>query len=626
MLRAKIVDGQPLRDWDKQPLKTKIVATIGSPQSYEEGIYNLKLEKDEPPYSYDYLAENFMLNGVSVIRLNMAYMTGSTTRSFFESLRRCLTEIPTRKRPRIAVLTDLPGPRIRFENILEGGLVLQKDKMFTIRFDTLVDGNVHGASVCINKQPLKRYNPDAFQHMMEQIEEKERGEALVKVGDGKVIMEVESVDSEDGKIECKVIKGGAIHNDRFTVKDVDFTIPSFTDEDQRKLNELFDSGAFQDDGLWAFVGLSFTQSAADVLRAKKFIEDKIKERGADEEHASWYAPALIAKIETSKGYNNREEILTVADGIMVARGDLGVQKDIEEIGTMEKELIKLCNKRGKPVITATQMLLSMVKSLEPTRAEVTDVFNSILDGTDAVMLSEETSTGCYPFHAIRKMVFIAAEAEHFYEKVENGKPDRRAAMRRYLQFLAHAEERIEQMEAHINSKREQLDEEIVPLRQKKMLSDEENERLTTLNWQRTSYDKELDKLLKQKPRMADCTSQAACVFSENEGTNAIIALTTTGRTARLISRFRPTVKIIGATHDNHNACKLLLSYGIIPINFGDVDSGSGPGEMFKKAGQVAVNEGLVRPKEGVVLTSGNRPKEPGTTNTVQMQAELSSVL
>lgn len=635
MIRVKKEKGQLIRKWDSQPLKTKIVATMGSPESYVEGIYDLNLDKTQPPFTYDQLIENFILNGVNVIRLNMAYMNERTTDSFFKSLRNCVRKIQPGKCPKIAVLTDLPGPRIRFEEVPENGINVQKGDIFTIRFEKLRNGNMDGASVCINEKPLKEYDEGAFANIMNQIGDKIESseEVRIIVGDGEVMMRVKRDKFERNRsqaiLECEVIKEGKIGNARFTVKDIDFSIGSFTKEDEEKLEILFKSGAFQDDGLWAFVGLSFTQSADDILRAKEFIEvksrDKLKEE--DSEHASWYAPALIAKIETNRGYENREEILDVADGIMVARGDLGVQKAIEEIGTIEKELIKLCNKQGKPVITATQMLGSMVESLEPTRAEVTDVFNSILDSTDAVMLSEETSRGCYPFHAIFKIASIAAEAEHFYEKVEMGKAMRsRLAVQRYQEFLVDAEDRINKMQTRIRKVLKKLRDERVILEGQFGRTSEEEETLKTLKWREALYDGELEKLLKQKPRTTNCTSQAVCIFSETEGINAIIALTTTGRTARMISRFRPSVKIIGATHDDYNACKLVLSYGVIPVNFGNIRSQAGPGEMFEQAGKVVIEAELLLTEDGVVLTSGNRPKEPGTTNTIQIQERLIAIL
>jgi pyruvate kinase len=654
MLRIINEGGVLLREWDRQPLKTKIVATIGGPTSYKKGIYDLDLKKQMGPISYDYLLRNFIDNGVSLIRLNMAHTSVRQATELFQALRRQLGKMKPENLPRIAVLTDLPGPRIEFAKTPDAGIRLSKKstKVFTICLDELVPGDAKHVSVCIGQRSLREYDEKALHHIMEQIDAKiSKGEEVrVMVGDGKAILRVIpdrfKKSSARGMIDCELVKEGTIGRDRFTLKNIVLPIASFTNEDQDVLDSLFKCGAFQDDGLWAFVGLSFTQSADDVLRAKRFIETRIGARMRKDRNPSWYGPALVAKIETSQGYDRRYDIVTVVDAIMVARGDLGIQKDIEEVGTVEKELIKLCNKEGKPVITATQMLLSMTESLEPTRAEVTDVFNSILDGTDAVMLSEETSIGTYPFHAVRKMATIAAEAERFREEAQLssgmvsiaasvgnscGKAQqleqterRKIALQRYREFLRDAEARICESESRIGARLAELTAKISRLRSKGTLKTQDQSKLEELKWQREFYQTKQAQTRKQPT--TDSTSQSTCVMSENEGIKAIVALTTTGRTAAMISRFRPTLRIVGVAHDAHNACKLLLCHGVTPINIGDVPLDAGPGRMFRKAARALAKRGLLQPEDGCVLTCGNRPKEPGTTNTIQIQEELRSIL
>lgn len=637
-------DGQARRAWDQQRLKTKIVATIGSvgeKGSYSKndfrGIYdlegNLRKAKD---IDYYYLISNFIRHGVDVIRLNMAHMKRpkiqdplGATKEFFQSLSKIYGSA---RSPKIAVLTDLEGPRIAFQGLPKKGIPLREGSEFTLYLASNPSKDRNGASICINERPLKQYySPDAFKKMMDEVEDAQ-GPVLVIVGDGPMQLKVKRVDRQASTLRCEVVKGGKIENHkRFTIKDMGLDIPSFTDEDRGMINLLFDAGAFQLDGLWAFVGLSFTQSADDILRLKYYLEDKVRrylqKRKPGPDLAPLYVPAVIAKIETATGFDKREEILDVADGLMVARGDLGVQKEIQEIAAIQKELIKLCNKHGKPVITATEMLKSMVKNPEPTRAEVLDVFNAILDGTDAVMLSEETSQGCYPFHAIRKMAEIAAEAEYFFEQWGANPAERRAAaVRRYEEFLSDAERVIAARRTRINQQIQELSKSIATIGQAK------KRELKRLKWMDEVYRGKLHHVLKQ--RTTNHISQAACIISEStiptlqgqavvdKEVKAIIALTTTGRTARMISRFRPTAVIIGATHDAPNACKLLLSYGVIPINIGEVRKTAGPTEMFKQAAQAVLNEQLLSPDAAAVLTSGHRPKEPGTTSTLQIREQL----
>lgn len=635
-------DGKARRAWDQQRLKTKIVATIGSvgeKGSYSKndfrGIYdlegNLRKAKD---IDYYYLISNFIRHGVDVIRLNMAHMKRpkiqdplGATKEFFQSLSKIYGSA---RSPKIAVLTDLEGPRITFQGLPKKGIPLREGSEFTLYLASNPSKDMNGASICINERPLKQYySPDAFKKMMDEVEDAQ-GPVLVIVGDGPMQLKVKRVDRQASTLRCEVVKGGKIENHkRFTIKDMGLDIRSFTDEDRRMIDLLFDANAFQLDGLWAFVGLSFTQSADDILRVKYYLEDKVRkylrEKRLDPDLAPLYTPAVIAKIETASGFDKREEILDVADGLMVARGDLGVQKEIQEIAAIQKELIKLCNKHGKPVITATEMLKSMVINPEPTRAEVLDVFNAILDGTDAVMLSEETSQGCYPFHAIRKMAEIAAEAEYFFEKRQADPAERRAAaVRRYEEFLSDAE-RV------IAARRTRIDQQRKTLSDNKGLTPDSTER-RKLEWMEKLYEGKRNHTLKQ--RTTNHISQSACIISEStiptlqgqavvdKEVKAIIALTTTGRTARMISRFRPTAVIIGATHDAPNACKLLLSYGVIPINIGEVPKKAGPTEMFKQAAQAVLNEQLLGPEAAVVMTSGHRPKEPGTTSTLQIREQL----
>ena len=217
--------------------------------------------------------------------------------------------------------------------------------------------------------------------------------AILNIGDGKISLKTLGVNK--GIVRCIVMQGGTVDEGKgLTIKGASLKVKAFQEQDKKALDFLLDHGG----EVLAYIAVSFVQDEHDIRIVKKHIYQYFSKKGFPKDYQG---PGVIAKIETRSGWDNIDDILDVADGIMVARGDLGEQLPPEEIPNIQKELIQKCNIRGKPVITATQMMDSMEVNPEPTRAEATDVFNAILDGTDAVMLSGETSKGKFPIESIK---------------------------------------------------------------------------------------------------------------------------------------------------------------------------------------------------------------------------------
>lgn len=646
--------GRVFRKKDSQPLRTKIVATLGSPKSYESGILSDKGPIAHGEMTYYDLIEGFIRNGVDVIRLNLTHVDIEKIDSVYSEVRaailRCEREDTDKK---VAVLADLPGPKIRFnfqqpvefvpgapfrvtfaagdpdpgrvyvENVpLKDAMAETADVSIPVTDDAMGDDKI--AKIVANLRGTgDAEGEDVFGAMMQKIRERLRDELLIRLGDGEVVLRVEKAGAD--YLECIVVsaKEPLLTGKRgFTIKGVDLEIPSFTPADRAKLDRLLDCEykRCQEDGgkeLLTFIALSFAQSANDILRIKYHIDQKLRRlHGGDWASIDFNAPAVIAKIESQKGWENREMILDVADGVMVARGDLGLQMEIENVPAIQKILIKLCNKRGKPVITATEMLKSMTDSIEPTRAEGSDVFNAILDGSDAVMMSEETSKGAFPFHSIRKMVAIAVQAELYAEfKSLNDVAQRRTAYQQQFQeFFIDAEEIIKS-----NTKR--FDEIERLLTHAHLNNDYFVAHASEINWYKQLYETKNEKTAKQ--RTTDRITQATCSMSEAEDIVAILAPTTSGRTVRMIARIKPRRPIIGAAHDILNTRKLIVSYGVWPICIGQVNkTKDGPEEMFRLCVQlIASDQRLNKLLSGkqVIFTAGSPVAEPGTTNLIQIK-------
>ncbi len=334
--------------------KTKIVCTIGPASSSRKVI------------------DGMIGAGMSVARLNFSHGTHSDHREKIALIRkRC--EVMGRP---VAILQDLCGPKIRVGIIPEPGLRLEPGhKLILSTAETRAERN----QVKVSYPDLPR--------------EVKPGDPIL-LADGMMELVVEKTTAET--IEARVITGGVLTSHKgINLPSSSISVPSMTDKDKQDL--LFGLEAGVD-----YVALSFVRTARDILDIKNMIAGRGK-----------HTP-VIAKIEKHEALDNIEAIIEAADGIMVARGDLGVEIALEEVPNIQKHLVRCANQAGKPAIIATQMLRSMVDAPRPTRAEATDVANAVLDGADAVMLSEETASGSYPVEAVRFMNRIITSAEKKY--------------------------------------------------------------------------------------------------------------------------------------------------------------------------------------------------------------------
>jgi pyruvate kinase len=331
--------------------KTKIVCTIGPATGSSSAI------------------EELIKAGMNVARLNFSHGTHEDHAGYIRNIRKAASKLNTP----VAILQDIAGPKIRTGQLTKKEVQLKEGSSFTLS-KLKVPGDEH--SVGLNLPEL--------------IDNLKRGDVIF-LDDGAIKLEV--AETSRKAVKCRVIVGGVLGWEKgVNVPGVRLNIPSSTEKD---FNDLLFGIEQEVD----FVALSFVREAKDVLKVRRFL----KKRGAD--------IPLIAKIEKWEACERLDEILAASDGLMVARGDLGVEIPIERVPLEQKEIIRKCNRAGKPVITATQMLQSMIDSPHPTRAEVTDIANSIFDGTDAIMLSGETAIGRYPVEAVQVMMKIALTIE-----------------------------------------------------------------------------------------------------------------------------------------------------------------------------------------------------------------------
>ena len=332
--------------------KTKIVCTIGPASSDEKTL------------------ERMMKNGMNVARLNFSHGTHEEHHKTIATVRavRDRLGIP------LAIMLDTKGPEIRLRTIAGGKATLKKGDSFTLTTRE-VEGNEKEVTISYAKLP-----------------ERMKKGITILIDDGKIRLTVDSVTDTD--ILCTVEEGGEIRSRKsLNVPNVPLHMPYISEADEKDL--LF---AVEDDV--DFVSASFVRSKEDVIALRKFLD-----------YHGGHKIRIIAKIENIEGIKNFDEILRYADGIMVARGDMGVEVEFERLPGIQKRFIRKCYQAGKMVITATQMLESMVTAATPTRAEITDVANAVFDGTSAVMLSGETAMGVNPPRVVKVMAKIAAQAE-----------------------------------------------------------------------------------------------------------------------------------------------------------------------------------------------------------------------
>jgi len=331
--------------------KTKIVCTIG-PASESPDVIKQMIEA-----------------GMNVARLNFSHGDFASHKKIIENLRTASASLGRR----IAIMADLSGPKMRIGTFASEPINLNQGDPFTLTTEDIVgDGNCVSVSFAGLPKSVKS------------------GDTLF-LNDGYIQLKVDEVKGND--VICKVMVGGELRSRKgLNLPGIDLGISAFTERDSECLRFALDNGVDA-------VSQSFVDGPADIEAVRKAAADM----GHD--------PFIIAKIERSGALDRIEEILAAADGIMIARGDLGVEVPIEQIAVIQKQLMRLANRRAKPVITATQMLESMTDNRRPTRAEATDVANAILDGTDCVMLSGESAMGRYPVDAVAMLAKIAASVE-----------------------------------------------------------------------------------------------------------------------------------------------------------------------------------------------------------------------
>jgi pyruvate kinase len=454
--------------------------------------------------------------GVNVVRVNASHGTAEVRRDWINMVHQVRAE----RKDAIAILLDLQGPRIRV-GALSAPIQL-----------------VPGQKVVFAPEAV--VTPGEISTTYDAIARDVHPGARILLDDGLIAVRVDDIQGE--RVIGTVEYGGELKSNKgMNLPGIDVSAPALTEKDKEDVIEAVALGV-------DYIALSFVRKSADLDGLRRLVPRSIK---------------LIAKIEKDTALRDLCGILEASDAIMVARGDLGVELPFEEVPLVQKRIIREANLHGKPVITATQMLESMVKAPVPTRAEASDVANAILDGTDAVMLSAETAVGIYPLEAVRAMDRIAREME------------------------SHRQGRSPAFDAAVGRRAE-------------------------------SDDNRHSKPGASIPaRTEDAIGVAVCAASELLHVPFILCFTSSGFTARKVATYRPTVPIIAATPEVETYRHLSLVWGVLPIQTAhstDYDS------LLSQARSQILGRGLARPGERVVVTAGVPFDVPGTTNLLKIEA------
>ncbi len=464
--------------------KTKMIFTIGPASDNEE------------------ILRKFIQIGMSVARLNFSHGTHETHKQKIDLIKKIRKELnsPT------SIMLDIKGPKIRTHNFINDEALLVDGQSFTFICNDEILGDNERCSISYG---------DLYKDVS-------IGGSIL-VDDGLLKFRVDDV--KGTHIICTVLVGGTIKNHKgVNVPNIDIKLPSITDKDKEDL--IFGCEMEVD-----FVAASFVRKASDIVEVRNILN------AHGGEHIQ-----IIGKIESQEGVNNIDEILKEADGIMVARGDMGVEIPIERVPIIQKNIIKKCNEAGKVVITATQMLDSMIRNSLPTRAEACDICNAIFDGTDAIMLSGESASGAFPIEAATTMATIAQETEKHIDYV------------------------------YLNQRLRDDGTDAIMLSGESASGAFPIEAATTMATIAQETEKHIDYVyLNQRLRepamgdFAEAISYSACRTSNVLNAKAIVAATTSGSTARLISKYRPKCPIIAITPNEYVLRKLSLTFGIIPL-------------------------------------------------------------
>ena len=417
--------------------KTKIICTMG-PSTDDVGL----------------LAQ-MMRSGMDLARFNFSHGSHDDHARRVELVRRAAAEV---EKP-IALIADTKGPEMRLGIFKAGKVILKEGDSFTLTTEE-IEGTEKISYVNYAGLP----------------EELQPGNAIL-LSDGLLALEVTSVDVAGGKIYTKVVHGGEISSrKRVACPGVELKLPFLSEQDISDITFAAELGM-------DYVAASFVQKADDVLAIRRVLEQCGSQMG------------IISKIENHAGVKNIEEIIAVSDGVMVARGDLGVEIPAEVVPLVQKDIVRSCNRFGKPVITATQMLESMIKSYRATRAEASDIANAIFDGTDAIMLSGETASGKYPLEAVQTMAKIAEQTE------------------------------------------------------------------TALDYARIFKNKGIG----ERIHSTEAISHATVQIAQELGSDAIVSVTESGFTARMLAKYRPAAGVIGVSRHPQSVRLMQLYWGVCPV-------------------------------------------------------------
>ena len=465
--------------------KTKIVCTMG-PNLFEK-----------------HLIAPLMKAGMNVARFNFSHGTYETHQHYYDEVCRIRDELGLP----VATMLDTKGPEIRVCSFKNGRVTLQNGQLFTLTTDE-VEGDEERVSITYKELP----------------QDIAVGSSIL-IDDGLIGMQVERIDGAD--IVCRVLNGGVVSNNKgVNIPNAHLSMPFISEKDHQDILFAIKNG-------YDFIAASFTRCADDIMQIRHILQEN-----------NCHTINIIAKIENMEGVENIDEILRVVDGVMVARGDLGVEVPLEDVPSLQKKLIQRGIAAGKPVITATQMLDSMIKNPRPTRAEATDVANAIYDGTSAIMLSGESAVGAYPVEAVETMVRIALRAEADMDYIRRFSRDTSAST-----------------------------------------------------------------------DVTNAISHATVTSAHDLNASAIITVTKSGSTARILSRYRPACVIVGCTTEKHVWRQLALSWGTVPLMIAEE---SNTDDLFEHAVDAAVQNGLVHDGELVVLTAGVPLGISGTTNLMKV--------
>lgn len=464
--------------------KTKIIGTIGPASSNYQTLKELALA------------------GLNVVRINLSHATLEGMNGILENVKRIRQELNIP----LPIMIDTRGPEIRVKKFKNGEVKIKKGQIFTFS----------GRDVEGTEEIVSFNEPEIVKCI------KPNNKILAVNG----LISFKVLEVNGTEVKTKALNSGIIANHKsLSIPGIKFNTPYLNNLDKKDI-------------LWAvendidFVAASFVNSKQDVYDLRKFLN----------EHGSTIK--IISKIESALGVKNLDEIIEASDGIMVARGDLGVEVPISKLPELQKMIIKKTRDIGKVVITATEMLESMIYNNRPTRAEVSDVANAVYDGTSVVMLSGETAAGKYPVEAVKQMAKIAEETEK-----------------------------------HIN------------------------------------YAKRFNNANVKLKSITDVISHSAVNASFLQKIKSIVVFTNSGESARMVSRFRPSSTILGATPDEKVFRQLELSWGVLPVLTPVYNSTD---EMFSIANSFVKNLNLAHVSDLIVITCGT-PKQPGCTNLIKIE-------